>query len=226
MFRPGGDLLSHGETPHYHRHYGVSLLSSAWGQVGPPHYRRRDYSSHLPLPYIRDKGHISHSHRNNFYAIFIFSFFISYFLLFYFLLFFFSFLFLTFFFFLFYFFFFSFSSYFFLFLLSSTKTSRPLLFLHPLSSILPYKTLERCMVKPLGQLVCVSSTAHTAYTPHLSTSSSTTTLTDSKSGMTHLKASFVLRCFQHLSLPHLATRQCNRHYNRNTSDASTPVLSY
>lgn len=205
MFRPGGDLLSHGETPHYHRHYGVSLLSSAWGQVGPPHYRRRDYSSHLPLPYIRDKGHIYLSHRNHFYAIFIFSFFISYFLLFYFLL-------------------FSFSS--FLFLLSSTKTSRPLLFLHPLSSILPYKTLERCMVKPLGQLVCVSSTAHTAYTPHLSTSSSTTTLTDSKSGMTHLKASFVLRCFQHLSLPHLATRQCNRHYNRYTSDASTPVLSY
>ncbi len=29
-------LLSHGETPHYHRRYGVSLLSSAWGQVGPP----------------------------------------------------------------------------------------------------------------------------------------------------------------------------------------------
>ncbi len=27
---------SHGETPHYHRRYGVSLLSSAWGQVGPP----------------------------------------------------------------------------------------------------------------------------------------------------------------------------------------------
>ncbi len=24
------------ETPHYHRRYGVSLLSSAWGQVGPP----------------------------------------------------------------------------------------------------------------------------------------------------------------------------------------------
>ena len=152
----------------------------------------------------------------------------------FFLFFFISFLFLTFFFFLllssffffflFYFFFFLLTS--FLFLLSSTKTSRPLLFLHPLSSILPYKTLERCMVKPLGQLVCVSSTAHTAYTPHLSTSSSTTTLTDSKSGMTHLKASFVLRCFQHLSLPHLATRQCNRHYNRYTSDASTPVLSY
>ncbi|MFJ5983379.1 hypothetical protein ACIQCX_20920, partial [Enterobacter cancerogenus] len=28
---PGSSLLSHGETPHYHRRYGVSLLSSAWG---------------------------------------------------------------------------------------------------------------------------------------------------------------------------------------------------
>ncbi len=38
---PGSSLLSHGETPHYHRRYGVSLLSSAWGQVGPPRYSRR-----------------------------------------------------------------------------------------------------------------------------------------------------------------------------------------
>ena len=37
-------------------------------------------------------------------------------------------------------------------------------------------------------------------------------------------ASFVLRCFQHLSLPHLATRQCVWRHNRNTSGASTPVL--
>ncbi len=43
VFRPGFLLYlmlavpySHGETPHYHRRYGVSLLSSAWGQVGPP----------------------------------------------------------------------------------------------------------------------------------------------------------------------------------------------
>ena len=32
------------------------------------------------------------------------------------------------------------------------------------------KTLERCMAKPLGQLVCVSSMYHYTYTPHLSTS--------------------------------------------------------
>jgi hypothetical protein len=38
---PGSSLLSHGETPHYHRRYGVSLLSSAWGQVGPPRSRRQ-----------------------------------------------------------------------------------------------------------------------------------------------------------------------------------------
>ena len=40
---PGSSLLSHGETPHYHRRYGVSLLSSAWGQVGPPRYSRRKF---------------------------------------------------------------------------------------------------------------------------------------------------------------------------------------
>ena len=41
---PGSSLLSHGETPHYHRRYGVSLLSSAWGQVGPPRYSRQTNS--------------------------------------------------------------------------------------------------------------------------------------------------------------------------------------
>ena len=42
--RLGGDLLSHGDAPHYHRHYSVSLLSSVWCQVVPPHYRRQDNS--------------------------------------------------------------------------------------------------------------------------------------------------------------------------------------
>ena len=32
---PGGDLLSHGEAPHYHRRYTVSLLSSGRDQVVP-----------------------------------------------------------------------------------------------------------------------------------------------------------------------------------------------
>ncbi len=47
---PGSVLLSHGETPHYHRRYGVSLLSSAWVQVGPPRYGRQANSvSFQPL---------------------------------------------------------------------------------------------------------------------------------------------------------------------------------
>ena len=36
--KPGSDLLSHGETPHYHRRYCVSRLSSAWDQVVPQRY--------------------------------------------------------------------------------------------------------------------------------------------------------------------------------------------
>ncbi len=39
--KPGDVLLSHGETPHYHRRYYVSLLSSAWNQVGPQCYGRQ-----------------------------------------------------------------------------------------------------------------------------------------------------------------------------------------
>ena len=40
--RTGGDLLSHWEAQHYHRHDDVSLLSSGWDQVGPSHYGRRN----------------------------------------------------------------------------------------------------------------------------------------------------------------------------------------
>ncbi len=91
----------------------------------------------------------------------------------------------------------------------------------------PPKQLRRCKVKPHGSLVPVSSTHRCAYTPGLSTSSSSTFLQDSQGVReNHLGASFVLRCFQHLSLPHLATGQCHWHDNPNTSDASTPVLSY
>lgn len=41
---PGDYLLSHRETPHYHRRYDVSLLSSAWSQVGPSRYCRQTNS--------------------------------------------------------------------------------------------------------------------------------------------------------------------------------------
>ena len=39
--KPGSDLLSHGETPHYHRRCSVSLLSSRWDQVVPELYSRQ-----------------------------------------------------------------------------------------------------------------------------------------------------------------------------------------
>ena len=37
----GDALLSHGETPHYHRRSFVSLLSSKWDQVEPKRYGRQ-----------------------------------------------------------------------------------------------------------------------------------------------------------------------------------------
>ena len=82
-------------------------------------------------------------------------------------------------------------------------------------------------VKPHGQLVRVSSMDYSTYTPRLSTSWSRTTLKGSQApGKSHLKASFPLRCFQRLSLPHIATRRCHWRDNRYTRGASTPVLSY
>ena len=45
-------------------------------------------------------------------------------------------------------------------------------------------------------------------------------------GSSDLGAGFPLICFQRLSWPHIATRQCHWRDNRYTSGASTPVLSY
>ena len=45
-------------------------------------------------------------------------------------------------------------------------------------------------------------------------------------GKPYLEAGFALRCFQHLSLPDLATQLCHWHNNWCTSGLSTPVLSY
>jgi hypothetical protein len=82
-------------------------------------------------------------------------------------------------------------------------------------------------IKPHGQLVSVSLTRYRASTPDLSTSWSWTTLQGGlASGKTNLQASFPLRCFQRLSLPHIATRRCHWRDNRYTRGASTPVLSY
>ena len=52
----GSSLLSHGETPHYHRRYGVSLLSSAWGQVGPPRYCRQTNSVRPRLSFLLNQN--------------------------------------------------------------------------------------------------------------------------------------------------------------------------
>src|SRR5438309_350877 len=82
-------------------------------------------------------------------------------------------------------------------------------------------------VKPHGQLVRVSSKPYGSCTSRLSTSWSRTTLQGGRApGKSHLEASFPLRCFQRLSLPHIATRRCHWRDNRYTRDASTPVLSY
>ena len=90
---------------------------------------------------------------------------------------------------------------------------------------------DRCRqsyrVKPHEQLVLVSLTGYPASTPSLSTSWSRTTLQGARGpGKTHLETSFPLRCFQRLSLPHIATRRCHWRDNRYTRGASTPVLSY
>ena len=82
-------------------------------------------------------------------------------------------------------------------------------------------------VKPHGRLVPVSSTRYRASTPGLSTWWSATTLQGGLApGRSPLQACFPLRCFQRLSLPYLATRQCDWRHNRYTSGTSTPVLSY
>src|SRR3569623_450031 len=82
-------------------------------------------------------------------------------------------------------------------------------------------------VKPHEHLVSVSLTHYCSSTPDLSTSWSRTSLQVAQGpGRAHLGTSFPLRCFQRLSLPHLATRQCHWRDNRYTRGASTPVLLY
>ena len=91
----------------------------------------------------------------------------------------------------------------------------------------PPKLLGCYMVKSHGQLVRVSFTRYRASTPRLSTLWSTTDLQASlRRGRSYLGVGFPLRCFQRLSRPYVATRQCPWQDNRNTSGTSTPVLSY
>ena len=39
--KPGSVLLSHGETPYYHRRWAFSLPSSEWDRVVPARYGRQ-----------------------------------------------------------------------------------------------------------------------------------------------------------------------------------------
>ena len=57
--KPDDDLLSHGETPHYHRRRAVSLLSSGWDQVVPARYGRQTNRCHalLGVPAFVGQGH-------------------------------------------------------------------------------------------------------------------------------------------------------------------------
>ena len=83
------------------------------------------------------------------------------------------------------------------------------------------------VVKPHDRLVLVSSAPCSASTPSLSTTWSMWGLQETEvSGMPYLEVGFPLRCFQRLSVPDIATRQCNWRYNRHTSGRSIPVLSY
>src|SRR5690606_36161596 len=77
-------------------------------------------------------------------------------------------------------------------------------------------------IKPIELLVPVSFTHCCASTPGLSTWWSSTALI----GNTRFEGGFLLRCFQQLSRPNLATLQCGWRHNRSTRGSSIPVLSY
>src|SRR5450830_540846 len=119
-FNLDDDLLSHGETPHYHRRCIVSLLSSGCDQVVPMLYGRQE---------IREPGRLPlrvHAPANGYVIAWCFV---------------------------------------------SRKLSVRFVFTHRnLVSFRISKLLGCYMVKPHGQLVLVSSTPHSAYTPNLSTS--------------------------------------------------------
>ena len=53
---PGGDLLSRGETPNYHRRWTFSLPSSEWNRVGPVRYCHQAKKVARPVDSGRAKG--------------------------------------------------------------------------------------------------------------------------------------------------------------------------
>ena len=78
----------------------------------------------------------------------------------------------------------------------------------------------------LGLLVPASCMHCCTSTSGLSTLWSARGLTLFQDGRSYLKGGFTLRCFQRLSRPYIAARQCRWHDNRYTIGMSIPVLSY
>ena len=119
-FNLDDDLLSHGETPHYHRRCIVSLLSSGWDQVVPMLYGRQEIRvpSRDQMASLQQIGYVT--------AVGAFV---------------------------------------------RSELSVHRVFTHRNLMLCRVIKLLGCyMVKPHGQLVLVSSTPHSAYTPNLSTS--------------------------------------------------------
>ena len=62
--------------------------------------------------------------------------------------------------------------------------------------------------------------------PHLHTRPINVVVFHGSQGNARFEVGFPLRCFQRLSRPYIATRQCHCSDNRNTRGTSIPVLSY
>ena len=81
-------------------------------------------------------------------------------------------------------------------------------------------------VKPHGRLVPVRSRVAALARPAYQPGSLPGAFSFLRRGRSYLGGGLALRCFQRLSFPHIATRQCPWRDNRNTIGASFPVLSY
>ena len=82
--------------------------------------------------------------------------------------------------------------------------------------------LGHCCPERVWAISIARLVRYRTYTCDLSTSSSLTALV----WRSYLEGGFVLRCFQHLSLPDAATRLCSWRNNRYTGGLSNTVLSY
>jgi hypothetical protein len=77
-----------------------------------------------------------------------------------------------------------------------------------------------------GEAYWVISIARLNMLPHLHLQPIDVVISYDPKGKSHLGVSFVLRCFQHLSHPSIATLRCGWRHNSYTRGLSNPVLSY